>query len=720
MTLSWAGMPLNPFEDDVVREPREVLFSVKGLNDGPLSSLVARFATLDGDPLPRAPVKAPKAQLVISPDRGYGKSHLLGRLFTTLGRRATKVYLRPFQDPYRVWHSILLLTIQELERPDEGEAGRAAHAVTSTQLRAMAQGTLAHLAADLIAAAGIPDSPEGPEAVVFLLRKVGVDPALPQAPLRRWTEWLARQIADARLLGRLALTLRHRGIQLHGHEKAWLKVLAVLALDEPDAERHAAAMRWLRAEPLEPAQIELLRLAAADSEGRGDPEPYEINDLAFRRLQGLCQLASYYRPFLFCVDQTEFYASDRTLVRTLGNCLDQLYVDLANHLTVVTANQENWLREIAPHMSPPQQQRLSPEIRLEGIRKEGAHELVRKRLQEYGAEPPDVERFFGGGWLESLFSTLSELSVRALLERAAQRFRELVDPGRGTATRTLADLFQSEVNGVRARKALHAYHQDSLMWFAKDIGRGLAGVSVERLPKRRYFCVEWSLSDRWVCFAFEGGDHWSRWRSIADEVLRLSRERSARPVFSYVFRTPDLPKIPSPSWIAARSSLDAASEHGFTILELTLDEVCELHAARELYSNALQGNLAYSGDETLAWLQGHFAQFVKSLAYRQRSAGEAAERAQHPGPAVHARSKRDGVHRIGLDDEKLRIVVDMVREQRIIDIAAVLARLGGEQLRDSLLRSVETHPNLKAHPGPRTIFLQWRTTPYRQASLSTP
>jgi hypothetical protein len=713
MTLPCAGMPVNPFEDDVVREPREVFFSVKGLNEGPLQSLVARFATLDADPLPRAPAKAPKAQLVISPDRGYGKSHLLGRLFATLGRRATKVYLRPFQDPYRAWHSILLLTIQELERPDDDEATRA---VTVTQLRALAQGTLAHVAADLIAAAGIPDSPETPEAVVFLLRKVGVDPALPGAPLRRWTEWLARRITDPRQVGRLALTLRHRGIQLHGHEKAWLKVLASLALDEPDGDRHCAAMKWLRAEPLEPVQTELLQLEAADSEGRGDPEPYEINDLAFRRLQGLCQVASYYRPFLFCIDQTEFYASDRTLVRTLGNCLDQLYVDLVNHLTVVTANQENWLREIAPHMSPPQQQRLSPEIRLEGIRQEGARELVRERLKEYGAEADAVERFFAEGWLDSLFSTLSELAVRALLERAAQRFRDLVDPGKRRAARTLADLFQSEVNGVRARKALHTYHQDSLMWFAKDVGRGLAGVSIERLAKRRYFCLEWSLSDRWVCFAFEGGDHWSRWRSIADEVLLLSRERSARPMFSYVFRTPDLPKIPSPSWIAARSSLDAASQHGFRIVELTLDEVCELHAARELYSNALQGNLPYSGDETLAWLQGHFAEFLQSLAYRQLSADDIAKRAEPPHSAAHGRGKRNVAHCIGLDDEKLRIVVDMVREQRIIDIAAVLARLGGEQLRDSLLHSVETHPNLKAHPGPRTIFLQWRTTPYRQAS----
>jgi hypothetical protein len=99
MTTSYTSIQVNPFADDVVREPREVSFSVKGLNDGPLNALIERFAALDTALLSNQPAKAAKAQLVVSPDRGYGKSHLLGRLFATLGRRATKIYLRPFQDP---------------------------------------------------------------------------------------------------------------------------------------------------------------------------------------------------------------------------------------------------------------------------------------------------------------------------------------------------------------------------------------------------------------------------------------------------------------------------------------------------------------------------------------------------------------------------------------------------------------------------------------------
>jgi len=47
---------------------------------------------------------------------------------------------------------------------------------------------------------------------------------------------------------------------------------------------------------------------------------------------------------------------------------------------------------------------------------------------------------------------------------------------------------------------------------------------------------------------------------------------------------------------------------------------------------------------------------------------------------------------------------------RLVDIKIVLQKLGEESLREALLRAVERSPNLKAHPGPQTIYLQWRIT----------
>ena len=99
MSSVFASLPVNPFEADVIREPREVTFSVQGLNDGALNHLIAEFQRLTVGELPRSPIPPPKAQLVVSPEAGYGKSHLLGRLFQAVGLRATQIYLLPFQAP---------------------------------------------------------------------------------------------------------------------------------------------------------------------------------------------------------------------------------------------------------------------------------------------------------------------------------------------------------------------------------------------------------------------------------------------------------------------------------------------------------------------------------------------------------------------------------------------------------------------------------------------
>jgi hypothetical protein len=694
-----ADMQVNPFEDDVVREPRDVSFSVKGLNDAPLDRLLTEFASLDAGELPRSrPVRAKRAQLVVSPDRGYGKSHLLGRLFAALGRRATKVYLRPFQDPHKAWHSILLLTMQELNRPDDDTIN------APSQLASLAVGTLAHIVADF-AEDGVPGDPAVAKGVPWLRQLAGG--TLVAADSSRWIAWLGGLFADDGPINRLSSVLNSRHIDLHGREKAWLKVLAACAFDEPGGERRSTALKWLRAEPLEAEEIVLLRLEQADNEGRGDSSAQEINALSFRRLQGLCQLASYYRPFVFCFDQTEFYSSDPLLVKTLGNCFDQLYADLRNHLTVVTANHENWLTDILPQMEAPQRDRLSKEIRLEGINKDGAHELICERLRECAISADTIARFFAEDWLGQVFSSLPELGVRAVLMLAAERFQTLAPPGTPPPPRpTLNDLFQLEVNGVRSKNALQTYNQDCLMWFAKDVGQAIEGVSVGRTSGRRYFSFAWNWPDRSVYFGFEGGDHWRRWKAIADEAIAMAQARGERHFLAYVFRTPDLARVPRPSWAAAKETLDKANSQGFRIVELTIDQVCELHAARELYSNALQGNIAYSGSETLAWLQGRFASFLADIAFAEM------RRVDTGGSAVveAANDPRTTAGPIELDNKSLQLALDIVRQQRIVDISVVLGKLGSEALRDPLLRSVETHPNLRAHPGPRTIFLQWRIT----------
>ena len=503
--------------------------------------------------------------------------------------------------------------------------------------------------------------------------------------------------------------MKKRHIDLMGREKAWLRVLAAFALDEHDGDQWSAALKWLRAEPLESDEITLLGLDAADNEGRGDSSAQEINNLSFQRLRGLCQLASYYRPFLFCFDQTEFYASDAFLIKTLGNCIEQLYVDLPNHLTIITANEVNWTRDILPKVENPQRDKIDSNLRMEGIRIQGARELITERLKACDIDVDDIASFFANGWLDQVFAILPERGVRGMLKRAAERFRELASKSR-TPKQTLEDLFNVEVNEVRSKKALMAYNQDALMWFVKDISGGLEKVQIGSAPNCRYFSWKWAWPDRLVYFAFEGGDHGSRWKSIAREAISMAGARGERTFFAYIFRTPELRKVPRPTWAATGPVLEEAKAQGFHIFELTLDQVCELHAARELYSDALQGNIDYSGAETLTFLQARFTPFLKEIAFRKPVEVKKAENDKKLTIVPTNGERKPQAPPIELDAEKLRIVLDTVREQRIVDIAVVLGRLGTCDLRDPLLRSVEAHPNLKAHACPKTIFLQWRIT----------
>ncbi len=117
---------VNPFADWVFREPRQSHTSVAGFNDHALGKLLAQFKRLHPDtangktpPSARRTMAEP-AQLVVSPQPGYGKSHLIGRLFAALEGRATLIYVTPFQSASLCWQSVLLRTVQELTFPDRG------------------------------------------------------------------------------------------------------------------------------------------------------------------------------------------------------------------------------------------------------------------------------------------------------------------------------------------------------------------------------------------------------------------------------------------------------------------------------------------------------------------------------------------------------------------------------------------------------------------------
>jgi hypothetical protein len=696
-----AAPKLNPFKDDVVGQPRAVEYSVPGLNDAPLNTLLVEFERLTSGQLPRTPIVAGKAQLIISPDAGYGKSHLVGRLFQRLAGRATLIYLRPFQNAERGWSSILQSTVQELVRPDKADPRSA------TQLEAFATGVLAHVAADSLASRGL-DHQESVKKAISHLRDHPLEIFAKGRTNKVLLDWLKAQLAEPNSIVKLARLLNDRGVILQGKEQAWLRVLAGYAFVGDDSIERDAALTWLRGEQLEPDQVESLKLATRENDGCGDAAATEINDLSRSRLQCLCMLASYYRPFVFCFDQTEFYGSDATLVNGFGSTIEQLFAEFPNQITVVTSNASNWTDDLLPKMHLPYHARFSPPIDLEGINRKQAQDLISQRLSEVEAQRDRIAGFLELKWFDEIFRTQGNVGVRRLLKEAAKHFPLVArsDPGPDPyppRPLTIEEAFEAETNDIRAKPSLHQYSQDCLMWVVETMAQNMDEVSVSRIG-RRYFSVRWKWPDRSINFAFEAGHHNARWRAIAREAIGLAAESKA-PLACVIFRTPDLKPIPAKSWNAARQIVDQAQEQGLRISKLTIDEVCELHAAREFYSNAVQRNVDFGPDEVLAFLRERFTIWFRQISNLASAVTDKVSVTVSPRPAGPPQSNG---RQSSLTPAQVDLVLNHMKERRLVDVKEVLDRLGGVGLREALLREVENHPNLKAHGGPQTTILQWR------------
>src|SRR5260221_3344967 len=206
------------------------------------------------------------------------------------------------------------------------------------------------------------------------------------------------------------------------------------------------------------------------------------------------------------------------------------------------------------------------------------------------------------------------MSVRAMLQRSAERFRAL--QGKTTAPvkkekARIEELFKTQVNLVKSKAALQAYSQDALMWFTQKLAEGIKGISVSKIAGHKWFSTKWTLGEQSIYFAFEGGDNSARWKVIAKEAIAIAKKDGAKMLV--VFRTTDLATVPKSSWKAIGPTIEEARKVGLRIHPLEPTYVCEIHAARDLYSDALQGNVDEKPVDILAWLKTSFEPRVLTL-----------------------------------------------------------------------------------------------------------
>ena len=383
----------NPFESDVVFDPREAEQPVPGLNDRALAILLRRFARLEAEPHPRRYRMNMKAQLLLSSEPGYGKSHLIGRLFRALHGRATQIYLRPFQEPGSGWRTILAKTVQELDRPDD-PAISVRRSVRPTQLDTFAEGVIGWLVAELIEKEII-----GGDYGEDLVRELRNNPAAAFGQegdhfLRAWM----RDESDF-LVGLFVEELGALDVALNASAKEWLSTLNTYCFGAGGKEQREACLDWLRGANLNNAE-------------------------AFARLQDFLVLAGLAKPFVFCFDQVELLADDPKLTAELGLMVDELVTFGLNHMVVIAANSEPWRTVMERNIQTAFRDRFGEPIVLEGIHRPQALELARRRLEGVGRTDDEIVRFCDPEWLDEVFLTDQPLTARDFLRLCGKRIAE--------------------------------------------------------------------------------------------------------------------------------------------------------------------------------------------------------------------------------------------------------------------------------------------------------
>ncbi len=566
-------LPVNPFAENIVEEPRRIETPVTGLNDHALLKLTNTFEFLTEGPLPRVNRRAPHALLVTSVEPGYGKSHLLGRLFRELEHQATLIYVKPFQDPSSCWRSLLDRLVMELEYPDRANAV------------ACAPGELSQL--DVFA-----------RHVLAFLRNQPNEAFQTPRPLDWLLDWLRKYFGTR--LRKPEQALKAFGVHLHGGDTAWLKILSTYVCKPPSSHLRNACLNWIKYQPLEEEEAKQLGLKLAEL-----PEldlPYEQrNQECYKRILDLLKLASFYRPFVLCFDQTELYENSPELAKAFGKVIFQLRDDGDNLLIVITANKHVWDSKIFEHFEHAHQQRIAfPPIFMQGINRKQAQELATNRLRTWTVDDNKIQSFLDVKWLDKLFEVKAEISARAFINECSQRWE-------GRTETALAPDLSAVYQTYRAR-LLHApkslmYDAGVLQWVFQEIFNSEAGLSIERFKSNKgYLSLRWIRDGACVYFGFEEGDHFRRWEAILNEAKRYHNHDQHNRVTSrsVFFRVHGQKPIPGQNW-KIRPEFSAAS-HALIIFHLDQNEVASLYAAHDLYADVVQGNQPFTKEATLHFL----------------------------------------------------------------------------------------------------------------------
>ncbi|SMC65849.1 hypothetical protein SAMN02746065_106164 [Desulfocicer vacuolatum DSM 3385] len=573
---------INPFENDIVSEPRQVEEqAVSGLNEKNLDRLLSRFKLLQEGEIPRKS-KLPHAQFVISPQAGYGKSHLIGRLFRIISGKATLVYVRPFENASTCWKSILLKTVQELNFPDDVNYECTSEEKPS-QLEVFAHGVMVSLITEAVKAGHI--FPKNKNFTNILQNLTIKD-------LKKSHGFLKKMFC---LIPKLADQVNQKGIRLYASPVSWLYVLFTSVYIN-NVKLRDACEAWLLGSSLDRDMALDIGIRNRDVPGF-DMGNREAGEICKHRILDFCKLAGFFRPFIFSFDQTENYGKDRTLAKALGSVIQVLVDESCNQMTVITANHTPWNHRIKEHWEEAFLNRLSLPMELEGLTRPQGMELIEFRSCSFNRKAHD--RLIGNQhWLEELFKVRAEVGVRYFLQKCSRQWDIVM--GENSPSRNIDTYYLNSVEIVSTRSKNILFDPNTFYWLVHEVARVNPDVSIEKLGHdNAYFSLFWTMEGRKIYFGLESGSHWKRWQAVQrqSEIIQQNN-KDAKTVF---FRTPELKEIPGKGWQTAPEFLKAEQSH-LHIIRLDRQQAAKIYGAYYLYLKAAEGNLPLTTQEVVAFV----------------------------------------------------------------------------------------------------------------------
>ncbi|MBV8416353.1 MAG: hypothetical protein JO251_14175, partial [Verrucomicrobia bacterium] len=448
MKFEIPGLSINPFEKDVVHKPRECPSSVTTLNEDILSGLTAAFDAVNAD----RTLVGNKAELILSSAPGYGKSHLVGRLFKALDHHATQIFLTPFQTVVLCWQSILLHLVNELDYPDSRDQTQWA-GDEPRQLDALAEGVLQNLVANAIDR-GLVTIVQGDLRPEQLRRASEISIGKGSDPSSTW-------LRD-HFINELLPLCQQQLFPLRLISAGWLKVLFHYLTSSPGSDIRQGCLAWLRYETLDDSVVESLGIAPGDNP-RSEPVDV-VNNACWLRIHDFCMLARYYHPFLFCFDQTEDYATNQELLQQFGRVVVRLVNEAPNHLTVVTANQAIWENKIYPNIDVAHRARFSRSKELRGLNIREAEELIGLRLAPFAPLQELLRQFSDRKWLETLYSGRTTLPVREFMQKCRDRW---AGERLATSIPSLDQVFEEYLSEYRVNPRWRYFDPDVFRWLVR-------------------------------------------------------------------------------------------------------------------------------------------------------------------------------------------------------------------------------------------------------------